>query len=234
MFLEWLNISLVHFLFCYLRVQGGSSFPPPLSREEEDDLFGKMKKGSEESREVLIERNLRLVAHIIKKYDTDRDDQEDLISIGTIGLIKAIDSFDPAMGTRFATYAGKCVQNEILMYFRSQKKLALEGSLQDAIEVDQDGNPLTVLDVLRVEDDIVEEIDRKSRIRLALRAVRDHLTPREKAVICMRYGLGKTKSLTQREVAKKMGISRSYVSRIEKAALEKLRLVMKRTRNYLS
>ncbi len=233
MFFELAGITLSHFLFLYLRVLGGAGFPPPLSKGEEEELFVKMKKGDADAREKLIEHNLRLVAHIIKKYDTEKDDQEDLISIGTIGLIKAIDSFDSSLGTRFATYAGKCVQNEILMYFRSQKKFSVESSLNEAIEVDKDGNPLTILDVMRVEEDIVDRIDFKSRVRLALQAVEKHLDEREKTVICLRYGLNGKKPITQREAAKMLGISRSYVSRIEKAALEKLKSYMERARNYI-
>jgi len=233
MFLELSGVGLFHFIFLCLRVLSGSSFPPPLNKEEEEALFVQMKEGNTEARETLIEHNLRLVAHIIKKYDTQREEQEDLISIGTIGLIKAIDSFDSRQGTRFATYAGKCVQNEILMYFRSQKKFAMEASLSEAIEVDKDGNPLTILDVMRVEDDIVEQIDTKSRVQLALHAIEKHLTEREKNIIYLRFGLGGNLPVTQREVAKKMGISRSYVSRIEKSALDKIRNFMKQTKNYI-
>ncbi len=236
MIFSWLHFSMVHFVLCYLRVLNGSSFPPKLDPEEEKDLFETMregKRGAEEARERLIEHNLRLVAHIIKKYDVDPNEQEDLISIGTIGLIKAIDTFDSRLGTKFATYAGKCVQNEILMHFRSGKKYAMEASLQDAIEMDQEGNPLTVMDVLSVEDDIVERIDLKNRTRLALRAVEEHLTSREREVIQMRFGLAGLAPKTQREVAQKMGISRSYVSRIEKSAIEKLRRQLKKTGNYL-
>ncbi len=233
MFFELAGLSLCHFVFLYLRVLNGSSFPPPLKREEEERLFSEMKKGDSKARHALIEHNLRLVAHIIKKYDTEKKEEEDLISIGTIGLIKAIDSFDAALGTRFATYAGKCVQNEILMYFRSQKKYACESSLNEAIEVDKDGNPLTILDVMRVEDDIVDQIHLKSRTGLALYAIEKKLDPRERTIICMRFGLEGASPITQREVAKKMGISRSYVSRLEKGALEKIRNYMKKTKNYI-
>jgi len=233
MILELAGLTLSHFMFFCLRVLSGSGFPPPLKKEEEEALFRKMKQGTEEARQKLIEHNLRLVAHIIKKYDVEKGEQEDLISVGTIGLIKAIDSFDPDLGTRFATYAGKCVQNEVLMYFRGQKKYASESSLSDTIEVDKDGNPLTILDVMRVEDDIVDEIDLRSKVRIALRAVERNLNDREKQIIRLRYGLAGTKPYTQREVAKKMGISRSYVSRIEKAALEKIRHDMELPRNYI-
>jgi len=192
-----------------------------------------MKEGDENARQMLIEHNLRLVAHIIKKYDSDREEQEDLISVGTIGLIKAIDSFRPTLGNRFATYAGKCIQNEILMYFRSQKKYSVETSLGEAIEVDKDGNPLTIFDVMRVEDNIVEEIALKGQTGLALTAVRTILDDRERLVISKRFGLDGKKCATQREIAAEMGISRSYVSRIEKGALEKLRSFMEKPRNYI-
>lgn len=233
MFLELAGLTLSHFLFWYLRVLNGTSFPPPLKKEEEEALFSKMKEGDASAREKLIEHNLRLVAHMIKKYDTEKSEQEDLISIGTIGLIKAIDSFDHGVGTRFATYAGKCVQNEILMYFRSQKKFSQETSLNETIEIDKDGNPLTILDVMRAEGDIIDEIDLKSRVNLAIRGIQNHLTPREQTIICMRYGLGGRAPVTQREVARKLGISRSYVSRIEKGALEKIRKYMEKPRNYI-
>ena len=233
MLIECLGAGLAQLVFLCLRVLNSSSFPPALEKKVEEDLFLKMKEGDENARQKLIEHNLRLVAHIIKKYDSDRDEQEDLISVGTIGLIKAIDSFRPTLGNRFATYAGKCIQNEILMYFRSQKKYAVETSLGEAIEVDKDGNPLTIFDVMRVEDNIVEEIALKGQTGLALSAVKTLLDERERLVISMRFGLNGKKCATQREVAAKMGISRSYVSRIEKGALEKLRRFMEKPRNYI-
>lgn len=231
--LEFCGLGLAHFVFLCLRVMNGSSFPPVLKKEEEEILFRKMKQGDAAAREKLIEHNLRLVAHMIKKYDLENHDQEDLISVGTIGLIKAIDSFDYDLGNRFATYAGKCVQNEILMYFRSQKKFSQETSLGETIEMDKDGNPLTILDVMKVEDHIVDQIDFKMRAGLALHAVKTKLDPREKQIVCLRFGLCGQKPITQREVAKKMGISRSYVSRLEKAALEKIRAFMEKTQSFL-
>lgn len=233
MLIDFLGIGLAQLVFLCLRVLNSSSFPPALEKEAEEKLFLKMKEGDENARQTLIEHNLRLVAHIIKKYDSDRDAQEDLISVGTIGLIKAIDSFRPTLGNRFATYAGKCIQNEILMYFRSQKKFSVESSLGEAIEVDKDGNPLTIFDVLRVEDNIVEELTLKGQTGLAMHAVKTLLDERERKVISMRFGLNGKKCATQREIASKMGISRSYVSRIEKAALEKLRSFMEKPRNYI-
>ena len=228
---EFISFALAHMAFFYLRVTGGSAFPPPLSRQEEDEAFHLMKAGDGAARSRLIEHNLRLVAHIVKKYDVSPDLQEDLISIGTIGLIKAIDSFDPAQGTRFATYAGKCVQNEILMHFRAQKKFACETSLGDALEVDKDGNPLTILDVLKVDEDVVEKIYRRDSLRLALEAVNAVLDPREKKIVVARYGLNGTPGVTQRTLAQRFRISRSYVSRLEKAALEKIRAYVQERQN---
>ncbi len=212
-----------HLFFLFLRVSPGASFPSPLSAKEEKEYFERCKNGDMEARNILIERNLRLVAHISKKYYSSGCDNDDLISIGTIGLIKAIDSFNPDNGTRFATYAGKCLQNEILMYFRSQKKLAVETSLSDAVETDKDGNPLTYMDIISVEDDIADKIDLKIKTEKLLCGIDKKLDKREKQIIVLRYGLGFSKPKTQREVAEKLGISRSYVSRIEKSALEKLR-----------
>ena len=213
-------------IFLFLKVSGNSAFPPPLSAKEESEYFKRSKNGDKVARDILIERNLRLVAHIAKKYypSAASAENDDIISVGTIGLIKAIDSFNPENGTRFATYAGKCLQNEILMYFRSKKKFALETSLSDAVEVDKDGNPLTYMDIIACEDTIADDIDLKIKSNKMLRAVNTILDDREREIIVCRYGLceGK-KALTQREVATKLGISRSYVSRIEKSALEKLK-----------
>ena len=200
------------------------NFPPPLSPEREAECFSLMKKGSETAREELILHNLRLVSHIVRKYYSSVKNQDDLLSIGSIGLIKAVDSFDEKNGVRFATYASKCIQNEILMYFRSRKKLSNEVSINDTIDVDRDGNPLTYIDVISVEDNTDEELDRKILSGKALQLVNTVLTEREREIIALRYGLfGVKKPLTQREVALKLGISRSYVSRLEKGALEKLR-----------
>ena len=214
---------LSNILFLFLKLSGNANFPPPLSKEQERDYFENCKNGDTDARNILIERNLRLVAHIAKKYYSSGYDNDDLISIGTIGLIKAIDSFNPASGTRFATYAGKCLQNEILMYFRSQKKQALESSLNDAVETDKDGNPLTYMDIISTDDDIAEQIDLKIKIEKMMNGINNLLTPTEKQIIVLRYGLGCTKPITQREVAQKLKISRSYVSRLESKAISKLK-----------
>lgn len=196
-----------------LRLSGSGSFPKPLSAAEEREWLARYAQGDPEARNVLIERNLRLVAHIIKKYYTQNSDQEDLISIGTIGLIKGISSFDPSKGARLATYAARCIENEILMYFRGQKKLQGEVSLSDSIESDKEGNTLQLMDVVGVDDTMLEDLhDRDSALKLR-QLVQDYLTPREAEIIRLRYGLGGTVPLTQREVASSFGISRSYVSR---------------------
>jgi RNA polymerase sporulation-specific sigma factor len=213
---------LIHIAFMILGVEEAERFPPALSREEEARLFELHKKGDEKAREKLIEHNLRLVAHVVRKYYLTSKNTDDLISVGSIGLVKAIDSFNDSNGTRFATYAAKCIQNEILMLFRSQKKLGCEVSLNDTIDVDKDGNPLTYLDIISTEDTIADDLDKKMMINKALCYIRDNLDMREKEILIMRYGLGNTEAYTQREVAKKLGISRSYVSRIEKSSLEKI------------
>ena len=208
----------------FLRTGAVSSFPPPLPKAEERALFLKARAGDRNARTKLIEHNLRLVAHIVKKYYLSSKEQEDLISIGTIGLIKAIDSFDVEKGARFTTYAGKCLQNEILMYFRAQKKHAQETSLNEPVDVDKEGNPLTYLDIIPDDEDIVETLHQKIRSNRLYEAVRETLDDRERRVIVLRYGLTESgRAYAQREVAQIMGISRSYVSRIEKSALEKIK-----------
>lgn len=216
-------LLLVNTLLFSLRLSGGGSFPRPLTAAEERDYLQKYAQGDLEARDALIRHNLRLVAHIVKKYYTQSGDQEDLISIGTIGLIKGISSFNPQKGARLATYAARCIENEILMYFRSQKKLQGEVSLSDSIDTDKEGNALQLMDVVGVDDTMLEDLhDRDSALRLR-QLVKESLTAREAEIIRLRYGLGGTVPLTQREIASSFGISRSYVSRIEKRALEKLR-----------
>lgn len=202
------------------------SFPKPLTPKEEAHYLALSAKGDLEARNILIERNLRLVAHIMKKYYAQASDQEDLISIGTIGLIKGITTFDESKGARLATYAARCVENEILMHFRSQRKSSNDVSLSDYIETGTDGAALSLMDVVSQEEDLTEQVMGRELTRQVLQAVDRVLTPQERQVICLRYGLGSGTPLRQRQVAEKTGISRSYVSRIEKRALEKLRKVL--------
>lgn len=206
-----------------LHVANPGSFPPPLSAKKEEELLELNAKGDNDARNMLIEHNLRLVAHIVKKYYTTGCDQDDLISIGTIGLIKAISTFNSEKGIRLATYAARCIENEILMYFRNLKKTAQDVYISDPIDTDKDGNALTLIDVIADDNDIAEEIETKIKLDRLKVLLGGTLDKREKAIIDMRYGLNGCEELTQREIAKKLGISRSYVSRIEKAALEKLR-----------
>ena len=219
---------ILHVYHFILGVSTSNKFPPPLSVEEENEYFGRYHNGDDAARDKLILHNLRLVSHIVRKYYGTSPDQEDLISIGTIGLVKAVDTFKEDAGTRFSSYASRCIQNEILMNFRSKKKYAGEVSLGETIDVDRDGNPLTYMDVISTNEDLGEEFDRKILIERTMRYVRGALDERERQIIAMRYGvLGVPRALTQKEIAKKLGISRSYVSRLEKSALEKLKDKMK-------
>ena len=210
--------------FLALRLSGNAgSFPRPLSAAAERELVERSMAGDLEARNRLIEHNLRLVAHIIKKYYTSAEDTEDLISIGTIGLIKGVNTYRPDKGVRLATYAARCVENEILMYFRSLKKSGGDISLSEALDTDSEGNSLSLMDVLSEPDDMAERVSLKEAcIRLRECA----LEPREAEVIRLRYGLDGREALTQRDTAARLGISRSYVSRIEKRALERLREAM--------
>ena len=223
MLLELLN-SLSHVFYMALHVVNAGSFPCPLTADKEHEYLEAYRKGGDNhARDQLIEHNLRLVAHIIKKYYASQNDQEDLISIGTIGLIKAIDTFDPAKGIRLSSYASRCIENEILMFFRSGRKSAQDVSLNEPIDTDKEGNALTILDTMAVDDTIVESIDTKMKSEKLYRFLQSSLTPREREVVCRRYGLLGFAPQPQRVVAKRLGISRSYISRIEKKALEKLR-----------
>lgn len=206
-----------------LHVTAASSFPQPLSAKEERECFEKMTAGDKTARAKLIEHNLRLVAHIIKKYYGNSAEQDDLISIGTIGLIKAVSTFDYEKGARFATYASRCIENEILMYFRNKKKYAQDVSFTEPIDSDKDGNTLSLIDIMADERSVAEDIEDKLRDERLYKVIGDTLSLREKEIIYLRYGLDGRRSYTQREVAKHLGISRSYVSRIEKKALETLR-----------
>ena len=207
------------FISLLLGLEDMQSFPPPLSFSEESELFAKMKEGDKRARDKLIEHNMRLVSHIIRKYYSSYQYPDDLLSIGSLGLIKAVDTFRSELGTRFATYGAKCIQNEILMFFRSQKKVNLEVSVNDTIDIDRDGNPLTYLDIISVPERIAEDIDMNMHIDKIRHLVSTVLSEREREIIILRYGLMGYQPRTQREVAKHLGISRSYVSRIEKKAL---------------
>ena len=205
-----------------LRLSSGS-FPKPLSAKEEQEYLEKAAAGDLEARNILIERNLRLVAHIMKKYYAQTSDQEDLISIGTIGLIKAVSTFDAGKGIRLATYAARCVENEILMHFRSQRKSASDVSLSDYIETGKDGTALSLMDVVCQDDDLFDRVSNREDVRLLRQYIDQVLDPREQKVLTLRYGLDGKEPLPQREVAQQCNISRSDISRIEKKALEKLR-----------
>ncbi len=218
--ITFLSANILYFI---LHIQNTSSFPKPLSPAKEKEYLEKMMQGDKNARGVLIERNLRLVSHIVKKYYSKTNDTDDLISIGTIGLIKAIDSFKPTKGTRLATYASRCIENEILMYFRSQKKSAGDVSINDTLEVDKDGNPLTIEDTISSDIDMEEDLEKKIRWEKVSQIIKNLEDEREKEILFLRYGLNNKKPLTQREVAQKLNISRSYVSRIEKKVLERIK-----------
>lgn len=211
-----------NFMFLILFISNGNSFPKPLTRSEEQYYLEKYHEGDKAAYDILVERNLRLVAHIIKKYYAASNEQEDLISIGTIGLIKGITSYKPSKGTKLATYAARCIENEILMHFRAQKKTQGEMFISDPIDTDEDGNSITYMDIVCSDDDFAENVDLKINTQ-KLYGFIEMLDEREKMIITLRYGLYNTKPLTQNEVAKKLGISRSYVSRIEKKVLETLK-----------
>ncbi len=214
--------TIQNFLFFILHVSQVSNFPKALSAAKEKECFKAMKCGDTAAKKLLVEHNLRLVVHIAKKYFSPEIEQDDLISIGTIGLIKAVTSFDSDKGTRFATYASRCIDNEILMYFRARKKTTNDVSISEPIDCDRDGNTLTLIDVIASDENIADNLDLAMRIE-KLQSFLALLTERERHIIAMRYGLGGNAALTQREVAARLKISRSYVSRIEKKALGELR-----------
>ena len=218
----WIYL-MMNGLFFTLRLSGGSgSFPRPLKAAEEREYLERAAQGDLEARNLLVEHNLRLVAHIVKKYYAQTGDQDDLISIGTIGLIKGISTFKADKNVKLATYASRCIENEILMHFRSQRKLQGEVSLADTLESAGEGGSLSLMDVIAVDDNMLEELDTRDACVRVRRCVDTCLTPRERTVITLRYGLDDRPPRTQREIASLCGISRSYVSRIEKRALEKL------------
>ncbi len=222
MFLELLTQIVSNLFYLALHVTGAGAFPPPLSSKREAKLLILKEQGDEIAKNELIEHNLRLVAHVVKKYYTV-DEQDDLISIGTIGLIKAVNTFKSDKKIRLATYAARCIENEILMHFRNNKKYAQDVYISDPIDTDKNGNTLTLIDIIADEANIEDEIDTKIKIQKLRGILNGTLDEREMQIINMRYGLGGENEQTQREIAKKLGISRSYVSRIETAALEKLR-----------
>ena len=223
--LEAAFFLLMNSLWLMLRIAPGDSFPRPLSREEESDCLRRWAEGDVAARNTLVEHNLRLVAHITKKYYAQTEDADDLISIGTVGLIKGVNTYRADKGVRLATYASRCIENEILMYFRSQRKSAGDLSLSEALESDEEGG-LSVMDVIAQEDDMAERLG-DAEICERLRAlVASRLNERESRIVRLRYGLDGSRPLTQRETAERLKISRSYVSRIEKRALEKLRAAL--------
>ena len=213
----------IRFISLILGIEESQSFPPPLTKEEEYNLFLKAAEGDYDARDKIIRHNLRLVSHIIRKYYSSYESADELLSVGSLGLIKAVDSFKPTFGTRFATYGAKCVQNEILMFFRGKKKRGMEISINDQIDVDKDGNPLTYMDIISAPETMESDLDLKIHIERLRELVDTLLLPREKEIIILRYGLMGYQPKTQREVARYLGISRSYVSRIEKKALEKMK-----------
>lgn len=223
MFSSLLLAIFSNIIYFALRVTNSGSFPRPLSAAEERECLKAFQNGDLNARNKLIEHNLRLVAHIIKKYYSNVRDQDDLISIGTIGLIKSICTFNCDRNIRLATYASKCIENEILMHFRSQKKTAQDVSMNEPIDTDKDGNTLSLMDVIATEDTIVDDLDLQLKSEHLHRYITECLEGREQDIIKMRYGLCGSNALTQREVAQKLGISRSYVSRIEKKALSRLK-----------
>lgn len=223
MFFSLFEQVLSNLLYFALHLDTSSVFPKPLSAKDELMFFMKMKEGDKAARDKLIEHNLRLVAHIIKKYYPNSQEQEDLISIGTVGLIKAVETFDYTKGNRFAAYGSKCIDNEVLMHFRALKKSANDVYFDNPIDTDKDGNQLTLIDIIEDKGNIADDIELLIRSEQLYRLIDSQLDEREKEIIYLRYGLKGTIPLTQREVAKRLHISRSYVSRIETKVLSKLR-----------
>lgn len=211
------------FLFFALHINPGNSFPPALNAKEEKEYLDKFKNGSVDAKNKLVEHNLRLVAHIVKKYYANSEEQDDLISIGTIGLIKAINSFDDSKGIKLATFASRCIENEILMYFRSKKRNSQEISISEPIDTDSEGNPLTLIDIISIDDDITDNIDLMMKTEKLYKFIESMKDEREKTIIIMRYGLYNNVPMTQNQVAARLNISRSYVSRIEKKIIDRLR-----------
>ncbi len=214
------SVSSVFYFMLYIRLQG--TFEKPMSLAEVKVCLEQMAAGDTQARDRLISRNLRLIAHVIKKYNAPESVQDDLLSIGTIGLIKAVDSYSLEKGSKFSTYAARCIENEVLMYFRSQKKSAGDKSINDVIDTDKEGNELTLVDIIVGEDNIAENLEKKINIEKMMSLLRE-LDEREQKVLLLRYGLDNKPPRSQQETAKILGISRSYISRIEKRAIEKMR-----------
>lgn len=228
MYTALIELALQNLLFFGLHMENKTSFPKQLSRKEEEECIKEIAAGNPTARNKLIEHNLRLVAYIVKKHYSEAKDQDDLISIGTIGLIRATETFDFEKGTHFSTYASKCIENQIKMFFRKTKRQQTEVFLNEPIDHDKDGNAITIADIFSDDTDIAEEVDIKLSTQMLYKYINEVLNEREKLIICKRYGLMQNdgtagKPLAQREVAKMLGISRSYISRIEKKALQKLR-----------
>lgn len=217
-----IDFIAANILYLTLHLNNYGAFPPPLKPSEEKMYFERLKNGDEEARKILIKHNLRLVAHIIKKYYSGCTEQDDLISVGTIGLIKGINSFNPDRGIKLATYAARCIENEVFMYFRQERKGMQDISLSEPVETDGEGNPLTLMEIIKVDDTIVDDIDIKLKEKMLKKFVEDIPNERDKTIIILRYGLNGGKPMTQKEVAKQLNISRSYVSRIEKRVLKYL------------
>ncbi len=220
---EFLSFVSEYLFLFILHICHSESFPKPLTKKEEEEYIQLAHKGDRGARNKLVEHNLRLVAHIIKKYYHCVSEQDDLVSIGTIGLIKAVKTYNPNKKIKLSSYASRCIENEILMHFRNSKKTSQDISLNEAIDSDKDGNPLTLMDIMSVEDNILDDIDTKINLEKLNTYMQEVLSKREIEILTYRFGLNNIKPLTQIEIAKKLNISRSYVSRIEKKALELLR-----------
>ncbi len=214
---------LAGIIFLALHLDNYGIFPPPLSTSEEEKYINLLAEGDKRAKDLLVKHNLRLVAHILKKFTISENDNEELISVGTLGLIKAVNSFDNSKGVRLATYASRCIENEILMFFRNRKKTSLDISLDEPIETDAEGNPLTLIDIIAIEDNVADECITKSNIKLLHRFIEEIKNDRERNIIIMRYGLDGNEPKTQHEIAEIYGISRSYVSRLETKIIKKLR-----------
>lgn len=222
MLFKLVNFLSSGILWFALHIENKSVFPKPLTSAQEAELFRQYRQGDKGAKDKLISHNLRLVAHIVKKYSSKQDVQDELISIGTIGLIKAVTTFDSEKGNRFAAYGSRCIENEILMHYRNAKKASREVYFDDPIDTDKDGNKLTLIDIIPSDEDICEEVDKRIAFERLSVGIARALDDREREIINLRYGISGGKPLTQREVATLLGISRSYVSRIEKKAIEKL------------